>query len=203
MELCDRTVDLMLNKGIISRPPFIYPSDQIDFVKKQSYLAGWFGKRIPRNAVQISGISFNMQKTVIKIVLEIGFSQVAQSEDVREYMQRGIKFCKEQFGTMSSILSKEHMTSPRSWESEVTNSTVSPFSDKLILYHVQSLISASMGFYGGGLAVSQRRDLSLMYTPHLAEIGLYAEDGANLLIKKGWLEQPPLAEDRDDLENKK
>ena len=25
----------------------------------------------------------------------------------------------------------------------------------------------------------------------MAEIGLYAEDGANIMIEKGWLEEPP------------
>jgi hypothetical protein len=37
----------------------------------------------------------------------------------------------------------------------------------------------------------------------MAEMGLFAEDGAQLLIKYGWLEQPPLADDRDNLANKK
>ncbi|MGM0873186.1 MAG: DUF3231 family protein [Bacillota bacterium] len=174
-------------------------------VEKQNYLTEWFGKRRPLNAMEISVISFNMQKTVVKIVLEIGVSQVAQSEDVREYFQRGKKLCKEQFHTFSSILSKENLSSPNTWESEITNSTVSPFSDKLMLFHIESLVSGAMGFYGAGLAVCQRRDLALTYTGLLAEIGLYAEVvvQANLLIKNGWLEQPPLADDRDDLANKK
>lgn len=203
MELCDRIVDVMLNKGIISRPPFINPPDKIDFVKKQNYLTGWFGKRRPLNAMEISVISFNMQKTIVKIVLEIGFGQVAQTKDVREYFHKGIKLCKEQCHTLSSILSKENLSSPNTWESEITNSTVSPFSDKLMLFHIESLVSGGMGFYGAGLAVSQRRDLALTYTRLIAEIGLYAEDGANLLIKNGWFEQPPLADDRDELANEK
>jgi len=31
----------------------------------------------------------------------------------------------------------------------------------------------------------------------MAEIGAYAEDGANIMIDNGWLEQPPGAADRD------
>jgi hypothetical protein len=57
--------------------------------------------------------------------------------------------------------------------------------------------------YGAGLSVSQRRDLVIEYTRFMAEMGLFAEDGAQLLIKYGWLEQPPLADDRDNLANKK
>ena len=51
--------------------------------------------------------------------------------------------------------------------------------------------------------VSQRRDLAIEYTRFMAEIGLFAEDGAQLLIKYGWIEQPPLADDRDKSANKK
>jgi hypothetical protein len=49
----------------------------------------WLGKRRPLNAIEISNISFNMQKTVVKLVLEIAFSQVTHSKDLREYFQRG------------------------------------------------------------------------------------------------------------------
>lgn len=33
----------------------------------------------------------------------------------------------------------------------------------------------------------------------IADITKYAEDGANLLIKNGWMEQPPTFDDRDKL----
>jgi hypothetical protein len=33
----------------------------------------------------------------------------------------------------------------------------------------------------------------------LPEIALYAEDGANIMIKHGWLEEPPQMQDRNQL----
>ena len=203
MELFQRTVQLMLKKGIYSRPPRLNNPNQIDFVNKQSYLTGWFGKKRPLNAMEISGLSFNMTKTGVKIVLELGFAQVCQSKEVQKYFLRGKEICKKHFATFGSILTKENLSSPNSWSSEITNSTVSPFSDKLMLYHLVTLVSAAIGFYGAGMAVTQRRDLALQYTALLAEIGLYAEDGAQLLISNGWMEQPPLADDKENLANSK
>jgi hypothetical protein len=197
MELYDRLVNVMLHKGIFSRPPFINAPHDLDFVKKQNYLKGWFGNRRPLNGIEMSSIHFNMQKTVVKIVLEIGFSQVAQSKDIREYMQRGKELCSKQFEVFGSILTEDNLPSPKKWDSEVSNSTVSPFSDKLMLFQIVTLVSAAVGFYGAGLSVSQRRDLLTQYTRLIAEIGQYAEDGINLLIKHGWLEQPPIADDRN------
>ncbi|WP_419158854.1 DUF3231 family protein [Rossellomorea sp. BNER] len=31
----------------------------------------------------------------------------------------------------------------------------------------------------------------------------YSEDGANIMIDNGWMEQPPLAADRDELAKRK
>jgi hypothetical protein len=72
-----------------------------------------------------------------------------------------------------------------------------------MLNHIVILVSAAVGYFGAALSVSQRRDLAIMYTTLMAEVVLYAEDGAQLLIKYGWLEQPPLADDRENLANKK
>jgi hypothetical protein len=41
----------------------------------------------------------------------------------------------------------------------------------------------------------------MQYSGLITKIGLYAEDGAEILIKNGWLEHPPLAEDREHLAN--
>jgi uncharacterized membrane protein YtjA (UPF0391 family) len=201
MELYERTVSLMLKKGLYSRTPHLNSPDNIDFVNNKSYLSGWFGKKRPLNAMEISGLSFNMQKTAVKVVLEIGFGQVCQSKELQRYFNQGRDICKKHFETFRLFLLKDNLSSPNLWISEVTNSTVPPFSDKLMLFHIVTLVSAAVGFYSAGMAVSQRRDLALEYTGLVTEIGLYAEDGAQLLIKNGWLEQPPMADDKDELSN--
>lgn len=199
MQLYKRIVNLLLNKGIYSKPPRINIPNEIDFVDDQRYLTGWFGKKRPLNAIEISGLSFNMIKLSVKVVLEIGFAQVCQSQELKEYFQRGKNICDKQFGILSAKLTKDNLSSPKSWLSEVLNSKIPPFSDKLMLSHVVVLISAAIGYFGAGLSVSQRRDLAVEYASMMAEIGLYAEDGAQLLIKNGWLEQAPMADDREKL----
>jgi hypothetical protein len=203
MQLYNRIVDAMLQKGIFFRTPNIHPPEQVGFVKKQGYLTGWFGKRRPLNAIEMSGIYYNMAKLVVKIVLELGFSQVVQSDDVRKYMQRGAKLCEKQFQDLSTLLSDDNLPSPHKWQAEITNATVPAFSDKIMLYHVVALISASAGFYGAGLSVAQRRDLGVKYAELIAEMGVFAEDGVNMLIEHGWMEQPPGAIDREALANQK
>ncbi|GEL76966.1 hypothetical protein TMU01_12010 [Tenuibacillus multivorans] len=57
----------------------------------------------------------------------------------------------------------------------MTNSTVAPFSEKLMLFHTEAIVSTAIGFYGVGLSVAQRRDIAGHYSKLIAEMGLYAE----------------------------
>lgn len=202
MELYDRATHVLLHKGIISKPPTLNNHQKVDFVKKQSFLTGWLGKRRPINAIEISGTYLNMQKTMAKIVLELGFSQTAQSSDVRKYMERGRKLCQDHLKILSSMLTEDNLHIPRTFETEVTDSTIPPFSDKLMMFHIATLLSSAIGYYGEALSMCQRRDLSANYVRMVTEMGVLAEDGMNLLIENGWMEQPPLATDHEDLAKK-
>ncbi|WP_223821033.1 DUF3231 family protein [Bacillus sp. S3] len=94
---------------------------------------------------------------------------------------------------------KEDLPAPMSWDSAVTDSTTRVFSDKLIMFHVSAMVAAGIGNFGMAMAASPRRDLGTKYASLIPEISLYAEDGANIMIKHGWLEEPPQADDREDL----
>lgn len=199
MELYARATKVMLSKGIVTKPPVLNNQYKVDFVKKQNFLTGWFGKRRPINAVEISGTYLNLQKTMAKMVMELGFAQVAESKEVREYMIRARELCQKHFDTLSTMLREDNLHVPKILETEVTDSTFSPFSDKLMLYHISTLLSSAIGYYGEALSVSQRRDLAAGYAQMIGEMGLLAEDGANLLINNGWMEQPPAATDHKGL----
>jgi hypothetical protein len=203
LELFDRAVNVLVHKGIISKPPTLNNHQNIEFINKQNFLKGWFGKRRPINAIEISGSYLNLQKTMTKIVLELGFSQVAKSKDVRKFMERGRLLCNNHFRILSTTLTEDNLHIPRTFESEVTDSTIPPFSDKLMMFHISTLISSAIGYYGEAMSLCQRRDLAANYAKMIAEIGLLAEDGMNLLIENEWIEQPPLAVDHQDLAKNK
>ncbi|SET56987.1 Protein of unknown function [Oceanobacillus limi] len=199
MQLFDQTIDTMLSKGIYTRPPTLTPPKSVDFVKEQSFLTGWFGERRPLTAMEIGDITFNMNKMHLHVAMKVGFSQVAQSKKVRNYINRGVKISNKHIDEFESIFREEKLNSPMSWQSFITDSTEPPFSDKLMMYQVQLSSQVSIAFYGSAFSVNTRRDLAGKYTALTAELARFAEDGANLMINKGWLEQPPLASDRRHL----
>jgi hypothetical protein len=66
-----------------------------------------------------------------------------------------------------------------------------------MLAHKIEMFSMKIRSAGNAASLSGRRDLGGMYAKFIADIGLYVEDGANIMIDQGWMEQPPKAVDRD------
>ncbi len=199
MELFDQSINLMLSKGLFTRPPIITPRESIEFVKHQSFLTGWFGDRRPLNAIEIGDISFNMLKMHLHAALKVGFIQVAQSKEVRQHFQRGLDIANKHIKLFESVFEEDLLNSPISWQSMITNSTSKTFSDKYMMYQIQLSAQISLSYYGSALSVNARRDLGAKYLRLMLELLHFADDGAKIMIKNGWLEQPPLASDRETL----
>jgi hypothetical protein len=199
VELLDRARQVLLTKGLFVRPPYITVPKEIDFVEKQKFFAGFFGEKRPLLAIEITHLFSNSMNNIIGKALIMGFSQVAQSQEVRDYFLRGKELAAKQVEVFSSILRKEDIPSPMTWDDSVMASKDSPFSDKLMMYHVTSLTASGIANYGIAVSTNLRSDLGGHYARLTAEILQYAEDGANILINNQWMEQPPRAENRKEL----
>jgi hypothetical protein len=165
--LLNKATEVMLKKGTFIRAPYIPTAKKVEYIRKQSYLEGWFGHRRPLNAIEISNIYFNMIQNQLGRTFLMGLSQVANSASA--------------------------------WDTLPTGSTISPFSDKLIMFHTTTLSAAGIAHYGRSFGMSPRHDLGAIYVRLTAEVSQFAEDGANIMIEYGWLEQPPQAIDRDQI----
>lgn len=199
MVLFEKNIEAFLTKGLFSRPPVLPAPENIDFVKHQSFLTGWFGERRPLTGIEIGDITFNMNKMHMHVALKVGFSQVAASKKVRQYINRGMEISTKHIAAFEKIFHEEMLNSPVSWQSHVTSSTTSPFSDKWMMYQVQLSSQIAIAFYGTALSVTSRADIAEKYMAMTLELVRFAEDGANLMIENGWMEEPPKASDRRTL----
>lgn len=192
---------LLLSKGLFIRSPHIVPSEEVNFVKDQNWLDELFGKKRPLSAIEITNIFSNLQKNALGSATMMGYSQVAQSKEVGAFMIRGKEIAFKHMKVFSSLLEEDNLPVPMTWDIGITDSTVAPFSDKMLMFMTTSLTALSIGYYATSMATSMRKDLSLHYLRLSAEIASYAADGATLMIQNGWLEEPPLSADRDQLAN--
>ena len=189
----------MLKQGIYVRSPYLSTPDKVDFVERQHFLAGFFGKKRSITSVETTHLFLNVQTNAIGKALITGFAQIAQHDDVRQFLVRGKQISQKHVDIFSGFLKKEDLPALMSWDSAVSDTTTRVFLDKLMMFHISAMIAAGIGNYGMALAASPRRDLGLKYASLIPEISLYAEDGANIMIKHKWMEEPPQADDRGQL----
>ncbi|WP_129732027.1 DUF3231 family protein [Ectobacillus funiculus] len=198
-----QTIELLLEKGNFQRDPLFYPDKNPKFVSRQDFTDGIFGKERRLAATEIISISFNLKKSIMAKTLSIAFSQVAQTKEVRKFLENSEQTANEQIQAFSKIMQADNLPAPKSWETEVTTSTDSPFSDKLMLYHVGFLFQAAQAYHGTGLASAMRTDLVAIYESIILKNLMVTKKWFNLMVQNKWLEQPPLAPDRNEIAKEK
>ncbi|MBM6619208.1 DUF3231 family protein [Bacillus suaedaesalsae] len=198
-DLLNTLNELMSKKGILNKPPLIPIPDKVDFIKKQNYLNGFFRNVRSLHALEVSHLHDNLENNATSKGLLIAFSQVAKKESVREIMLRGKEIARNHFESCAEKLHNEDLPSPPLLDDLIEATTVSPFSDKLILFHKVDMFNMKIRTYASALSLNGRRDIGMMYGRFITDVGRFVEDAANLMISEGWFEQPPKAADRKDL----
>ncbi|WP_066048821.1 DUF3231 family protein [Robertmurraya korlensis] len=194
-----KTIELLLEKGNFQRDPLFYPAKNPEYISSRDFTDGFFGKGRRLAATEIISISFNIKKSIMAKTLSIAFSQVAQTKETREFLTDSENAANQQIKTFAKIMQADNLPVPRSWETEVTTSTESPFSDKLMLYHMGFLFQAAQHYHGAGLASAMRTDLVAAYEGTILKNLMVTKKWFNLMVENKWLEQPPLAPNRKEI----
>jgi hypothetical protein len=195
VELYNRLTDLFVKRGLHHPEIHIPTPNQIETVKKQSYLAGWFTDGRPINSAEIGQIVYNFECIEFQRMFIKRFAQITPAKELKEHFERGSEIYKKHLDFFQSLLTENGLPQMPTWESEATDTTVSPFSNKLMLYKISLLIAETSSRYGTSLSSVQRRDVGANYTRLIVEALKYGEDCLNLMIKNGYLDQLPPVKD--------
>ncbi len=199
-KLFERICSTFLSKGLII-PPFVTISPDVNFVKKQTFLTGFLGDKRPLLAQEVSSIFHVIMHNNVGETLLTGFRQVVRSEKLRDYIDRGIKLASKASDIFSAILQKEDIPAPAFWDTMVTGSTVPPFSDRLIMSQITRLSTCGVMDLINIMINSYRHDIKANLLRLMPASSDFAEDGVNILIENGWLEEPPRTVDKRKLVN--
>ncbi|WP_088224701.1 DUF3231 family protein [Desulfosporosinus sp. FKB] len=195
--LFKKALNLMLSKGVYDRPPKMPYPRQVEFIQKRgSLLETWFGEHRPLNAMELGEIFYIIERNYIGLLMLMGFIQVMHDKEIKDYLIRGKGLAQKQIDIFNKILKKEEHLGNLPVSMEVTDTTVSPFSDKLIMFLVSTSVTAGLYLCAYAMSLSFRKDLALHYATLMMEIMKYGEEGLKILIERGWMEQPPLSFDR-------
>lgn len=191
-DLYNRVVDIQLSKGLLTRVPREEVEKVPIFPGDESILKGsLIGNPRPMYAREVTNTFSGIQMDVILKASAIGFSQVAKTQTVKEYMQKGKDIFLRHYKGFVSHLTRENLPSPSTNESFVTDNTISPFSDKLMMYLMLQLCNFGLIVDGSSFYFSLRSDLTALHIRYGAELAKYSRSGLVIMINNGWFEQPP------------
>ncbi|RKL67448.1 hypothetical protein CR203_08815 [Salipaludibacillus neizhouensis] len=190
---------LLLSKGMNISPAAIPYPKKVDFVEKESFISAIAGKNRALTAMEIKQLQINLNTNTLGKSLMVAFSQIAESEELRKYFHEGSKLAEKQIIELSKTFQDDSLPSPKLMDAHITDSTISPFSDKLLLFHTVLANGSAIQNYGLAVSTILRHDIHLQFAGLTVGIAKYVNDGTKLMIKKGWLEEPPTSADRDKL----
>jgi hypothetical protein len=193
------TTELLLQKGVFQRDPYIYPQSNIEFISTKDYAQGLFTTKRPLAATEIISISLNIKKNVLAKTLSIAFSQVIQSKEARKFLIASQKTADEHIQAFVKIMHADNLPVPTSCETEIIPSQEAPFSDKLMMYFMGLLFQTAQIYNGTGLATVMRADLIATYEKIILKNLAVTKEWFNIMIHNKWLEQPPLLPDRIEI----
>ncbi|WML53179.1 DUF3231 family protein [Neobacillus sp. PS3-12] len=194
--------DILKSKGRLMNAPIVTSPTKVDFIKKQSFLNGFFGEIRTLHGLEVAHLYGNINNDVTSKALIIGFRQVARNEKVKKYLERGERINEKHIQMLSDKLTEDNIPAPSLIDHLVTPSVTPVFSDKLMIFHKIDMFSMKIREYANGLSLNGRRDLGALYAKCQLDVSLYVEDGANIMIEQGWMEQPPEVVNRVDLIHK-
>ncbi|WP_042460148.1 DUF3231 family protein [Neobacillus dielmonensis] len=196
MDLYNRSLELLIAKNYYDKPPLFETPKNVQYINHLQYMTDVFGERRKMNSIEVGNVFFNLEKSRLSKALFIAFRQACKDKDVNKFLDKCIELKNKHIGVFSNLLLQENFHTPRTLDTEITNSTVCPFSDRLIAFHVGFLISAAITYYGAAGTACMRVDITANCERAIMGDFLVFGSFSKLIIKKGWLEQPPFADDR-------
>jgi hypothetical protein len=200
-EINSQATQFLLEKGVLVRPAFVSMPKEVHFVENKNYRSSFnlFSETRSLNTIEVSLIHHAIETNLVGMQLMIGFAQVASNKEVQNYLVKGMKLSKKIEIDLGEFLRQSYIEPPATHAGKATTSKIPPFSDKLMMYNTSLLTSFGLGSNALGGAFSLRNDLPAKMTLLAKDIFTFAQDGGKIMIKNGWMEEPPQIEDRNQL----
>ncbi|WP_226584591.1 DUF3231 family protein [Halobacillus litoralis] len=186
----------LLAKGLLPKSPYIATQKPIEHVQHKDYLSMFKSNKEKRalNTVEIAHLHHAIESNITGMHMILGFAQCATEKDAAKYFKEGAELAKAIIKELSEVMLESDLQAPSTAGGNVTASHLAPFSDKMMLYCVSLFCSFSLGGNSLGTAFSLRNDLPAKFSVFMKDIFQYAHEGAKIMIKYGWMEEPPQSE---------
>ncbi|AET68204.1 Protein of unknown function (DUF3231) [Desulfosporosinus orientis DSM 765] len=198
--LLNKVEDTLTKKGITSKPPYTPVPDRVNYLSDaDNVFGGLLGRKRPINVVELTHVFDRLETKLAERAILLGYIQVATDPQLKTFFTEAKDILSKEIDRWSKVLNDEDLPLPASWRGDVTDSTESPYSDKLMLFHYLLILGISITANVFGLANSFRTDLINNFGKATLDLITFNKKGLELMIKNRWIEEIPLAPDRNKI----
>ncbi|WP_134702047.1 DUF3231 family protein [Ammoniphilus sp. YIM 78166] len=194
-KLLNMLLDLIYQRGLL-HPLHISTPERIEKVKHSFlFLGGIMEGNRPLNTAEVFNLELNFHETEVLSLFFKSFAQFDLTKDKKldQHFLRGAEIMDKHLQLFQNRLSESELPELPTWESELGDSTISPFSDRLMLFKSAVMLSATASRYGVALSTVMRKDIGTDFARLMTETLKYAEDNMNIMIEKGYFDEHPSA----------
>lgn len=183
----------LLKKSILPRPNYVAMPKSVDFITDKQYMKGTniLGYKRPLNTVEFGVLYRSIESNITGMQLLQGFAQCANDKEVQKYFTKGMELSKEILKENGDIFLQNNIQPPATPGGTVTNSTIAPFSERLMMFCNYLLAGIGLGGLGFSSALLWRNDLIPKTGVQAKDVFEYTREGVGFMMSKGWLEEPP------------
>lgn len=197
IKIQNEITDLMLLQGVFLKSPQVAMDHTVDLVDELKYLNGLFGGTRPVNAAEIANLSRIIHRARFSKMILVTFSKLASHKDVKQHFSKGRDELEKVLETLGDVFEKENIPYSASGDYNIFDVKNSPFSDKLMLFFVNTCLGMfCFIMINQALTSSLRTDIVTKFTMISTQMKKFYGKGLLLTITEKWLEQPPQTFDR-------
>ncbi|MTI49149.1 MAG: DUF3231 family protein [Firmicutes bacterium] len=188
----DDVIEYMIEKGIYPKHPNIAIEKDIILVDNKKYLGRLIGDNRPLNISEISALARIIFRAQFSKMVFVVFSKTAKSKELKEHFNDGVKEIQKVVDSLQPVLSKENINISSTGEYKIFDTDESPFSEKIMLYFINTCIGMyCFNMIGQSLTASLRNDINGKSLIIMKDMLEYYNKGIKIMVKNGWLEAPP------------
>ena len=197
VKIQNEIVALMLSQGVYLKHPQVEIDSDVEFADTMIYLNGFFGGSRPLNSAEIANLSRIVHRAQFSKMVFVTFSKLANAKELKQHFSKGRDGIKKVLDSLQEVLEKENIPISASGDYKISDVEMSPFSDKLMLFFVNTCLGIfCFAMINQSMTSSLRTDIVYKLGKISDDMKKYYGLGLLLAIKEKWLEQPPQAVDR-------
>jgi Protein of unknown function (DUF3231) len=189
IQIDESLLGLLKGKNLLQNSPFSYMKAH----ERESKLFKVVSTQLrPLNAVELGNMYSALQCNNVGVALCAAFSDVVKDEESKQLFKDGKKLAFHQAATLSDIFRENGVSTTTGLEGFVQTVHESPFSDKLMTNLIMFLNPIGIINLQNAAVFSYKKNHVKILSELIEQVQSFSEKGFKLLVKKGWLIEPPL-----------